>query len=96
MSRPQRLATLALPGWILSSREHRIADMNSSRLWREIKPQRDQPFAVDPTRIRCADCDLEVDEFTLIAAEWRYFSDGTGELVPYCPDCAAREFDPVI
>jgi hypothetical protein len=69
--------------------------MNGPRLWREIKPQRDQPFADDPTGIRCVECDLEVDEFTSIAEQWRYFHDGSGELLPYCPDCAAREFDPV-
>jgi hypothetical protein len=23
---------------------------------------------------------------------WRYFSDGVGELLPFCPGCAEREF----
>jgi hypothetical protein len=26
------------------------------------------------------------------AEGWRYFSDGVGELLPYCPACAEREF----
>ncbi len=68
--------------------------MHGARVWREIRPQWDQRFAALSTRISCAECDLEVDEFAAVAA-WRYFHDGTGELVPYCPDCAAREFDPV-
>jgi hypothetical protein len=34
----------------------------------------------------------EVDEFTAITEEWGYWSDGVGELVPYCPNCARREF----
>jgi hypothetical protein len=28
----------------------------------------------------------EVDEFTAIAEKWRYWSDGVGELVPFCPE----------
>jgi hypothetical protein len=42
--------------------------------------------------IRCAECGPEVDEFTAIAEKWRYWSDGTGELVPFCPECAGAEF----
>ena len=41
---------------------------------------------------RCSECHREVDEFTAIAENWRYWSDGTGELVPFCPECARREF----
>jgi len=43
-------------------------------------------------KLRCAECGREVDEFTAIAEKWRYWSDGVGELVPICPECARREF----
>jgi hypothetical protein len=69
--------------------------VSGSRVWREVKPKPDQPFAALSRGIQCAECDLVVDEFALIADHWRYFHDGTGELVPYCPACAVREFDPV-
>lgn len=42
--------------------------------------------------IRCSECRREVDEFTAIAENWGFWSDGCGELLPYCPDCAKREF----
>ncbi len=44
--------------------------------------------------IRCSECDRQVDEFTAIAEQWRYWSDGCGELLPFCPECAKREFAP--
>ena len=31
-------------------------------------------------------------EFTAIAEKWGYWSDGAGELVPFCPERAKREF----
>ena len=45
-----------------------------------------------PEDIRCAECAREVDEFTAIGEKWRYSSDGVGELLPFCPECAKREF----
>jgi hypothetical protein len=42
--------------------------------------------------IACAECKREVDEFTAIAEKRGYWSDGIGELVPFCPECARREF----
>ena len=52
------------------------------------------PAPLDPqTPVRCAECGREVDEFTAIKQQWRYWSDGLGELHPYCPECAEREFD---
>jgi hypothetical protein len=42
--------------------------------------------------IRCAECKWEVDEFTAIAEGWRDYSDGCGDLTPFCPECARREF----
>ena len=47
----------------------------------------------DDTAIRCTECSYEVDEFTAVAKGWRYWSDGTS-LLPYCPECARREFAP--
>jgi hypothetical protein len=47
-----------------------------------------------PGDIRCAECEREVDEFTAIFEKWGYWSDGVGELVPFCPECARREFAP--
>jgi hypothetical protein len=44
--------------------------------------------------IPCSECDREVDEFTAIKEQWRYWSDGRGELLPFCAECARREFAP--
>jgi len=46
---------------------------------------------IDELAIRCTECKDGVDEFTAIATGWRYYSDSTS-LLPYCPDCARREF----
>ncbi len=46
----------------------------------------------DPLGVSCAECGRDVDEFTAIAEKWRYWSDGVGELIPFCPECARREF----
>src|SRR5262249_6636305 len=48
---------------------------------------------MDDGAIRCIECKLEVDEYTAIAKGWRYWSDGDS-LLPYCPECAKREFAP--
>ncbi len=42
--------------------------------------------------IRCSECHREVDEFTAIKESWGYWSDGCGDLLPFCPKCAQREF----
>jgi len=44
--------------------------------------------------IRCEQRGRVVDEFTAIAERWGYWSDGCGELLPFCPECARREFAP--
>ena len=44
--------------------------------------------------IRCTECHRAVDEFLAIAERWGYWSDGCGELLPFCPECAQREFSP--
>jgi hypothetical protein len=49
---------------------------------------------IDATVVRCAECAREVDEFTAIKERWTYWSHGVGELEPYCPECATREFAP--
>ena len=46
---------------------------------------------MDDAAIRCEGCEREVDEFTAAAEKWRFLSDGR-ELLPYCPECSAREF----
>jgi hypothetical protein len=48
----------------------------------------------EPEPIRCSECHREVDEFTAIKERWGYWSDGCGELLPFCPECARREFAP--
>jgi hypothetical protein len=50
--------------------------------------------AVDDMAVRCTECKWEVDEFTAIAEGWRYYSDSRGDLMPFCPECARREFAP--
>jgi hypothetical protein len=50
----------------------------------------DEPVTV---RVRCTGCDREIDEDEAQAQRWAYWF-RVGELYPYCPDCAAREFAP--
>jgi len=45
-------------------------------------------------KIRCSECRRSVDEFTAMAERWGFWSDGCGELLRFCPDCATREFPP--
>jgi len=61
-------------------------------VWREITITRDPRYRDE--QVACVECDRAVDERATVVEEWRYFSDGTGELLPYCPTCAAREFGP--
>jgi hypothetical protein len=49
-------------------------------------PERDQ--------LQCSECQREVDEFTAIKERWGFWSDGCGKLLPFCPECARREFSP--
>jgi hypothetical protein len=44
--------------------------------------------------IRCSECRRSVDDFTAVMERWTYWSDGCGELMPFCPECAEREFSP--
>ena len=45
-----------------------------------------------PAAVRCVECGREADEEKAEREGWRFFSDGAGELLPFCPDCAEREF----
>ena len=47
-----------------------------------------------PEDVSCSKCGREVDEFTAIVEKWGYWSDGCGELLSCCPECARREFAP--
>lgn len=42
--------------------------------------------------VSCAECGVEADERFTVAEHWTWWSDGYGELVPFCPVCAEREF----
>lgn len=45
----------------------------------------------DELPIRCALCQRSVHEFTASLEGWHYWSDGAGELIPFCPDCSRPE-----
>jgi hypothetical protein len=42
------------------------------------------------------ECRIEADERFTVAERWTWWSDGLGELLPFCPTCAEREFGPRI
>ena len=42
--------------------------------------------------VGCTECSLEADERFTIAEHWTWWSDGLGKLLPFCPECAEREF----
>jgi len=46
----------------------------------------------EPASLTCANCSTTIPERDAEAAGWRYWSDGVGELLPFCPVCAEREF----
>ena len=46
----------------------------------------------EPTAVRCVECGREAGEEAAEREGWRFFSDGAGELLPFCPGCAEREF----
>jgi len=43
-------------------------------------------------QLRCSECKREPHEDENPVDEWRVYSDGTGGLVTFCPECAEREF----
>jgi hypothetical protein len=44
------------------------------------------------TVVVCAECGVEADERFTIAEHWTWWSDGCRGLLPFCPECAEREF----
>lgn len=52
------------------------------------------PLTATTDGMRCAECGRDVDEFTVIRERWGFWSDRCGELTPFCPQCATREFSP--
>ena len=42
--------------------------------------------------VPCAEYGREADERWTVAERWTWWSDGLGELLPFCPDCAECEF----
>jgi len=45
-----------------------------------------------PALARCVRCGLEADHRFTVAEHWTWWANGSGQLVPYCPACAQREF----
>ncbi len=45
----------------------------------------------EPESLTCANCATTIPERDAELAGWRYWSDGVGELHPFCPVCA-KEF----
>ena len=46
--------------------------------------------------VSCAECRIEADGRFTLAEQWAWWSDGHGQLLPFCPTCAEREFGPRI
>jgi hypothetical protein len=40
----------------------------------------------------CAECGRKPRDDERADDEWRCYSDGAGELITFCPECAEREF----
>ena len=47
---------------------------------------------LDLEALTCSNCAAKNEAGEAEAAGWRYWSDGVGELHPFCGFCAAREF----
>ena len=48
------------------------------------------PEALAPATIICSGCGETIYEDEAQAARWGYWSDGVGDLYPYCIECASR------
>jgi hypothetical protein len=46
----------------------------------------------DVALVLCTECGGEADERWSIVEQWTWWSDGCGSLLPFCPECADREF----
>jgi hypothetical protein len=40
----------------------------------------------------CENCGQQADERFTVVEHWSWWSDGLGELLPFCPECAEHEF----
>jgi hypothetical protein len=47
--------------------------------------------ALRPETVQCAECGCTLDEDEAQAVRWGYWSNGVGDLYPYCEECAQRE-----
>jgi hypothetical protein len=56
----------------------------------DLRPSSDGPV-LDPGTVTCAECGRVVEEDEAQAQRWGHWSDGVGELYPYCAKCADRE-----
>jgi hypothetical protein len=45
-----------------------------------------------PTILVCAECGRKPRRNENAEDDWRCYSDGAGELIVFCPECAEREF----
>ncbi len=53
-----------------------------------IRPPPSYPSGMaEPESLICANCATTLLERDAEAAGWRFYSDGIGELLPFCPDC---------
>lgn len=57
-----------------------------------VSPQDDDESLTDSDRIVCSECGKVVEMDEAEQARWRYYSTGVGDLLPFCPECAHREF----
>lgn len=57
----------------------------------ELRPP---PDPLVPATVTCSQCGETIYEDEAQAARWGYWSDGVGELYPFCIECATREFAP--
>src|SRR6478736_3554298 len=50
------------------------------------------PEAVAPATVTCSGCGETIYEDEAQASRWGYWSDGAGDLYPFCIECATHEF----
>jgi hypothetical protein len=50
------------------------------------------PVEADEAPLSCVECGREPRADENADDEWRAYSDGVGELIVFCPECARREF----
>ncbi len=48
----------------------------------------------EPESLTCANCATTILERAVETTGWRFYSDGVGELLPFCDVCEFREFSP--